>query len=217
MEFQPSKRCRPAPAMGAQPGRRGGPAANGLDRAAGLQKYDCRPGLAARAGLDSPSPRTGRERHRAERVRRPADAGRSADRPRGASTATAPAWPYCPSSPCSSPPRPCSAPAQRSDITGAWAPLLRRGCLRLRNPPRPDRPAPRHAPPRAMGARGHAGIAWQNPAGNVLGVYLPVCSRTPPCCRPVWRPGTHARYRVRRPGRWGGPSTLPGVLDALIA
>ena len=28
--------------------------------------------------------------------------------------------------------------------------------------------------------------------------------------RPVWRPGPHARYRVRRPGRWGGPALRPG-------
>ena len=51
-EFQPLRTCPACACNGCSPADSGGPAANGLDRAAGVESHGCRPGLAARTGPD---------------------------------------------------------------------------------------------------------------------------------------------------------------------
>ena len=180
-----------------------------LDHPARLQAHQRRPGLAARAG---PGPRDraacGARRRGARHLRRAADAGRGADRHRMASTATRPGLGLLPLVTVFEPDK----TVQRTrgalrHADGRLGGAVGRGGARLRDPPRPDRAASRHAPPaRAVMPDG---LAWQNAAGQRAG-RLPA--------RPVRGPGRRCmRCSARWRRRWTTCSTAWPISSTAIS
>ena len=190
-EFQPLKNVPGLRLQWVRSPPTGGPAANGLDRAAGLESHRRRPGLAARAGLDqSIAAHAGQGGTVLGVCGGLQMLGEALIDPEGID-GNAPAWACCRWSPCSSLPRPCSAPAQPSGSSRApgrrsraWLPAATKSTTA-----RP--PSTRHGRQGDVAREVMPGIAWQNPAGNVLGVYLHngLFEDAAVVARPVWRPG----------------------------
>jgi hypothetical protein len=184
--------------MGAQPGRLAG-AADWIVLPGSKPPAPTWPGC-ARRGWTAPLPRTrGRGRHRAGRVRRPADAGRGADRPRRASTATAPGLGLLPLVTVFEPAKTVQrTSAAFGQLTGAWA--RSRACvLRATKSTTARPPSTPPWPPRATWrARSCPASPGRTRRAMCWACTCTACSRMPPCCTPCLAP--------RRP-RWTACST----------
>ena len=219
MNSSRSKRARPAPAMGASP-----------TDVAGLRPTDwivlpgrkppppTWPGCARRTGpIHRRTRRQGR--HRAGRVRRPADAGRGALIDPEGIDGNGPGLGLLPLVTVFEPAKTVQrTSAAFGQLTGAWAPLSGVAACGYPNPPRPDGPAPAMAAKGDVAPRGHARHCLAEPGGQCAGRVPARFVRDAAVLQgPVWRPGTHARYRCSTAWPMGGPTTSTRACWTLIA
>ena len=180
------ERARRAPAMGAQPGRRGacGPATGSCcwsgSTAADLAWLRAQ-------GWTSPSPRTGR----AAPCRACAAACRCWATDPTASTATALPGPAAAGHRVRARQTVRRTSAAFGQLIGTWA-LLSGVRAQGYEPPRPDGPSTPPWPPRATWREASCPAPPGRTWGNVLGVPVMACSRMPPRCTPCLCPGAHA-------------------------
>ena len=140
-----------------------------------VQSHRRRPGLAARAGLDqSIAAHAGQGGTVLGVCGGLQMLGEALIDPEGID-GNAPAWACCPWSPCSSLPRPCSAPAQPSGRSRAWARVGVAACgYEIHHGQTAQHPA--MAAKGRRGARGHARHRLAEPGGQCAGRTCMACS-----------------------------------------